>query len=39
MYVDITKDFRKRFDISNYELDKPLPRQKNKKIIALIKDE
>ena len=31
MYVDITKDFRKRFDISNYELDKPLPRQKNKK--------
>ena len=39
-----TKDFyahnvEKRFDTSNYEVDKPLPSTKNKKVIGLMKDE
>ena len=33
IYKDITKDVETRFDISNYELDRPLPRGKNKKVI------
>ena len=39
IYKDITKDVETRFDISNYELDRPLPRGKNKKVIWLINDE
>ena len=39
MYKDIAEDFITRFDTSNYELDRPLPKGKNKKIIGLIKDE
>ena len=31
IYVDIEKDIETRFDISNYKLDRPLPRRKNKK--------
>ena len=30
---------KKRFDISNYECDRPLPTEKNKKAIGLMKDE
>ena len=37
-YVDIVKDFKTRFDTSNYELDRPLPRGKNGKVIGLMKE-
>ena len=39
IYEDIAEDIETRFDISNYELDKPLPKGKNKNIIGLLKDE
>ena len=29
----------KRFDTSNYEVDRPLPKGKNKKVVGLMKDE
>ena len=38
-YKDIDNDVEKRFDISNYECDRPLPTGKNKKVIGLMKDE
>ena len=38
-YKDITNDVEKRFDTSNYEVNRPLPTGKNKKVIGLIKDE
>ena len=38
-YKDIANDVEKRFDMSNYEVDRPLPTGKNKKVIALMKDE
>ena len=38
-YKDISNDVEKRFDISNYEVNRPLPTEKNKKIIGLMKDE
>ena len=38
-YKDISSDIDKRFDTSNYELNRPLPTGKNKKVIGLIKDE
>ena len=38
IYVDITKDFQTRFDTSNYELDRPIPKGK-KIVIELMKDE
>ena len=36
---DIAEDVETRFDTSNYELDRPLPKGKNKKVIGLMKDE
>ena len=39
IYSDISKDVKKRFDTSNYKLDRPLPKGKNKKVTGLIKDE
>ena len=39
IYKDIAEDVETRFDTSNYELDRPLPKGKNKKVIRLIKDE
>ena len=36
---DIAEDVETRFDTSKFELDRPLPKGKNKKIIGLIKDE
>ena len=36
---DIANDVEKRFDTSNYEVDRPLPIGKNKKVIVLMKDE
>ena len=38
-YKDIAIDVDKRFDTSNYKVNRPLPTGKNKKIIGLIKDE
>ena len=38
-YKDISNDVEKRFDLSNYEVDRPLPTGKNKKAIGLMKDE
>ena len=37
--VDIVEDVETRFDTSNCELGRPLPRQSNKKVIGLMKDE
>ena len=39
IYIDITGDVETKFDTWNYELDKPLPKGKNKKLIGLIKNE
>ena len=36
---DFYKVVEKRFDTSNYEVDRPLPTGKNKKVIGLMKDE
>ena len=38
-YKDIADDVEKRFDTSNYEVDRPLPKGKNIKVIGLMKDE
>ena len=38
-YKDIANDVEKRFDASNYEVNRPLPTGKNKKVIGLMKDE
>ena len=38
-YKDIANDIEKRSDTSNYEVDRTLPRGKNKKLIGLMKDE
>ena len=39
IYKDIAKDVEKRLDSSNYKLERSLPKQKNKKVIGLMKDE
>ena len=36
-YEHIVDDVEKWFDASNYEVDRPLPKGKNKKVIGLIK--
>ena len=38
-YKGIANDVEKRFDTSNYEVNRLLPIGKNKKVIGLIKDE
>ena len=38
-YEDIASEFENRFDTSNYEVNRPLPTGKNKKVIGLMKDE
>ena len=38
-YKDIADDLEKSFDTSNYEVNRPLPKGKNKKVIGLMKDE
>ena len=38
-YEDIADDVGKRFDISNYEVNRPLPTGKKKKVAGLMKDE
>ena len=37
-YKDIADDVEKRFDTSNYECDRSVPKGKNKKVIGLMKD-
>ena len=39
IYRDIEEDVETRFDTSNYELDRPLPKGKNKKIFGLMRNE
>ena len=39
IYKGIAADVETRFDTSNYELDRPLPKGKNKKLIGLMKNE
>ena len=39
IYKDIAKDVETRFDTSNYELDRPLPKGKYKIVIRLMKGE
>ena len=36
-YKDIADDVECKFDTSNYEVDRPLPTGKNKKVIGLMK--
>ena len=38
-YKDIAEDVEKRFDTPKYEVNRPLPKGKNKKVIKLMKDE
>ena len=38
-YKDVAEDVETRFDTSNVELDRALPKVKNKKVIGLVKDE
>ena len=38
-YEDVAGNVEKRFDTSNYECDRALPKGKNKKVIRLMKDE
>ena len=38
-YKDISNDVENRFDTSNYEVNRPLPTGKDKKVIGLMKDE
>ena len=38
IYKDIAEDVETGFDTSNYELDRPLPKGKNKKVTGLMKN-
>ena len=38
-YKDIAQNVEERFDTSHYDIDRPLPKGKNKKVIGLMKDE
>ena len=38
-YKDIANDVEKKFDTSNYEINRPLLTGTNKKVIGLMKDE
>ena len=37
-YKDIAQDVEERYDTSNYDVDRPLPKGKNKEVIGLMKD-
>ena len=39
IYKDVAEDVETRFDTSNYELDRPLTKVKNKEVTGLMKDE
>ena len=36
IYKDIAEDVERKFDTSNYELNRPLPKGKNNKVIGLM---
>ena len=38
IYKVIAEDIETRLDTSNFELDRPLPKGRNKKVIRLMKD-
>ena len=38
IYIDTAKYFKTRFDTSNHQLERPLPKGKNKKVFELIKN-
>ena len=38
IYKDIAEDVETKFSTSNFELDRPLPKEKNKKVTVLMKD-
>ena len=38
IYKDIVEDVETIFDTSNYELDRPFPKEKHKKVIGLRED-
>ena len=38
IYEDVAEDVERRFDFSNFEIDKLLPKGKNIKVIGLMKD-
>ena len=38
-YKDIARDVEERFDTTKYDVDRPLPKRKNRKVIGLMKDE
>ena len=38
IYKDVAEDVEVKLDTSNYELDRPLPKRKHKKVIGLMKD-
>ena len=39
IYKDIEEGLQTRFDTSDFDIDRPLPKGKNKKVIGLMKDE
>ena len=39
IYEDIAEELETGFDTSNFELDRPLPKRKNRKLIGLMKNE
>ena len=39
IYKDIAEDVEAIFDTSHFELDRPLPKRKRRKLIILMKDE
>ena len=39
IYKDIKEDVKNKFDTSNYQIDRPLLKGKNKTVIGLMKDE
>ena len=39
IYKDIAEDVDTKFETLNYELDRPLPKRKKKKVIGLMKNE
>ena len=39
IYKDIAVDIERRFDTSNFDIDRPLPKGKNKKVIGLMNNE
>ena len=39
IYKDIAENGERRFDTSDFEIDRPLPKGKNQKVIGLMKNE